>query len=430
MSEQSVTDLFISLHPEIRERFPQIDRDSEGNPRVYLNNGGGTHMVDSAIDAMAVTAESANPLPGVTWPGEIATDRLQWETRKIIADFLHAENPEEINFHFSTTHALFNLAFALRSVMSAENNLVVTDLDHLANINPWEDVWGRERGCEIRHARVNEEGCLDVEHLLSLVDGRTGLVALTMASNGFGSLVPLDKITPLIREKSQNCLVCVDAVHHALHGPIDVKAAGCDFLALSGYKVFGPMLGVLWGRKELLERLEPYRVETNKSKPPWKMEVGALNNAVLASMAAALEYLLWLGDELAAELGKTLSTRKEKFSFVMDAVSQYDAMITRTVLEGFREMDPAKFKCYGITDPEASSRRDPTFAFDIEGIDPTDIKRLLWEKHGLQIADGNHYSCAVYRHLGRKSMCRASFAHYNTLDNARLFLKAVAELLA
>jgi selenocysteine lyase/cysteine desulfurase len=424
-----IVEAFRKIHPRIRARFPQIDKDIEGNRRVYLNNGGGTLMVDAAVEAMAQAAREACPQPGVTTPGEVATARLHRETRSIIADFLNAPDPNEISFHVSTTHALFTLAFAMRSILTGKNNVIVTDIDHMANVSVWEDLWGGERRCEIRRARVTEGGLLDEEHLLSLVDGDTGLVAVTLASNGFGTLVPVGKIVPRIRERSPGCLVCVDAVHHALHGPIDVQAMGCDFLAFSGYKVFGPMLGVLWGRMALLERLKPYRVETNKDEPPYKFEMGTLNNAVLASMKAALEYLLWIAEEMAPGLGRKFKSRREKFTFAMEAVQAYDSELTRTVLEGFEAFDAGKFKCYGVTDPDSATRRDPTFAFEIRGRSSEEIKRYLWEKQGFEIATGHLYAGAIYRHLKNASLCRASFAHYDTLDSAREFVNALKQLM-
>jgi selenocysteine lyase/cysteine desulfurase len=238
-------------------------------------------------------------MPGVVAAGETETAGLHDRVRSLAADFLHAGDGREISFHQSATAALFNLAYALRSVLGRENNLVVTDLDHMANVSPWEAVLGEGLGLEVRRARVTSEGTLDVSHLLSLVDARTGLLAVTSASNGTGSLVPLRETVAAVREKAPRCLVAVDAVHHAPHGVIDVREADCDFLVFSGYKVFGPMQGVLWGKSALLEKLRPYRVVTNKNEPPWKFEMGMLNNTSLAALGAGLEYLLWLANLVA-----------------------------------------------------------------------------------------------------------------------------------
>jgi selenocysteine lyase/cysteine desulfurase len=261
------------------------------------------------------------------------------------------------------------------------------------------------------------------------VDKDTGVVALTMASNGFGSIVPLGEIIPRIRSMAPECMVCVDAVHHALHGTIDVAEIDCDFLAFSGYKVFGPMIGVLWGREGLLNRIAPYRVETNKDEAPGKFEQGTLNNAAIASLEAALNYLLWLYDEIQEQPGKNRMQRGEKFTLVMDAISDYERALTHHILSAFEKWQDTGFLCHGIVDPGKSALRDPTFAFEISSHTPDRIKSHLWDKYSVQIADGNHYSAAVYRHLGRGSLCRASFAHYDSLETAGIFLRAIEDLL-
>jgi selenocysteine lyase/cysteine desulfurase len=416
-----------TIHARVRARFPLLDHDAQGRRRTYLNSGAGSLMVDSAMAAAAAANRTLNPMPGAVCPGEIETARFHDRVRGIAADFLHARSGREISFHHSTTAALFNLAFALRDLTAPGDNLVVTNLDHMANVSPWEIVVGEGRGREVRRAAVSNEGTLDVTHLLSLVDRHTRVLAMTMASNGFGSLPPLAEIIAAVRPKAPGCLVVIDAVHHALHGPIDVRAIDCDVLAFSGYKVFGPMLGVLWGKEAVLEMARPYRVETNKNEPPFKFEQGMLNNASLASLEAALEYIVWLGEE-AAPPGRVFASRREKFAYAMTVISDYENRFSRRVLEGFRKLDPGRFTCFGLTDPDRCGERDPTFAFEISGESASDTKKRLWERHGIQIADGNHYSAAVYRHLKKPALCRASFAHYDTMETVEQFLAALEDI--
>jgi selenocysteine lyase/cysteine desulfurase len=188
------------------------------------------------------------------------------------------------------------------------------------------------------------------------------------------------------------------------------------------------MMGVLWGRAEVLERLRPYRVETNKDILPGKFEMGMLNNASIAALGAALEYLLWLAGA-AAGPQEAFPDRASKFRSVMTAIAAYERSITRAVLEGFRDMGLPGFRLFGIADPARTGERVPTFAFDIGGLTATETKRRLWTRAGIQIADGNHYSAAVVRHLGRpEGICRASFAHYDTVATAGRFLEALAGL--
>jgi selenocysteine lyase/cysteine desulfurase len=173
----SVAALFRDLHPEVRKRFPQLDRDSSGNPRTYLNSGAGSLTVDTAIAALSSAARDLNPMPGAVSPGEVATSRFQQQVRELAAEFVNASGPAEVSFHFSATAGLFALAFGLRDLGGRGRNAIVTDLDHMANISPWETVWGGLGGCEVRRARVKEDGTLDLDHLLSLVDSKTALVA-------------------------------------------------------------------------------------------------------------------------------------------------------------------------------------------------------------------------------------------------------------
>ncbi|MDH7511886.1 MAG: aminotransferase class V-fold PLP-dependent enzyme [Clostridiales bacterium] len=420
---------FMAIHGRIRSRFPQIDRDIRGNRRIYLNSAAGTLVVDAAAKAMAEAATWLNSLPGEIYPSEEATKDFHWHIREIAADFLNAGSPDEISFHFSTTQALFNLAVSLRGLFTGQRDLIVTDLDHMANISPWEMVGGKWREGEVKRARIKEPGLLDTEHLLFLVTKNTALIAVPFASNSLGTVVPLQELVAGIKAKAPNCLICVDAVHHAMHGAIDVQKIDCDFLAFSGYKIFGPMLGVLWGRKELLDKMKPYRVETNKNLTPFKYEQGTLNNSALASLGAALQYLLWLDDELNPQDRLKKENRRAKFRRVMNDIACYESEMTGVILDKLSQLESSRVRFYGIVDPKSSSQRDPTFAFEIAGQKPSETKKLFWERQGIQIADGNHYSAVFCRHFRKDSVCRASFAHYNSVEEARAFLATLEELL-
>jgi selenocysteine lyase/cysteine desulfurase len=427
MSHEQTSGRLEALLPKVRGRFPQIEKDIHGNKRIYLNCGAGTLTVDSAARAAAEASTWVHSLPGDIYPAEMTTREFHWRIRQIAADFLNAPSAAEISFHFSTSQALINLALAMRGFIRARNSLVVTDLDHMANVSPWESIAGKWWGAEVRRARILETGRLDGDHLLSLVDERTALVAVTLASNGIGTIVPLKALIPEIKKRTPRCLVCVDAVHHALHGPIDVQSLDCDFLAFSGYKVFGPMLGVLWGKQMVLERLTPFKVETNKNEIPYKFEQGTLNNAALASLGAALRYLVWLADELDPD--RTAESNRLKLKRAMAEISASERQISQTVLDGFGTFDRDRFRCFGLSDSDSIDERDPTFAFEIAGQNPAAIKRELWDRDGIQIGDGNHYSAAFYRHFRKSSVCRASFAHYNSLEEARIFLAALDKLM-
>jgi selenocysteine lyase/cysteine desulfurase len=196
MPEDQSLARFKAVLPRIRQRFPQLEKDIHGNKRIHLNCGAGTLVVDTAAKAMAEAATWLNSLPGDIYPAEITTNDFHWQIRQIAADFLNAPNPEEISFHASTSQALLNVALSMRGLIRGKNNLIVTDLDHMANVSPWESIGGKWWGGEVRRARLKDNCTLDVDHLLSLVDRQTSVVALTLASNSIGTVVPLQVLVP------------------------------------------------------------------------------------------------------------------------------------------------------------------------------------------------------------------------------------------
>ena len=440
------------LHAEIRRSFPALECDLGGGKRVYLNSGGGTLTAEPSVRAMARAAQYANAQDGTVSRGERLTAELQQRARTGVADFINAPSPDEVSFHLSTTHALFNLSFAFRDRLRRGDNLVVTHLDHAANVSPWESLWGEDRHLEIRQCRLRR-GTLDLDHLRRLVDRRTRVVAVTFASNGLGTITPLAEVVRIARThgvpvpgrgRSWNgALVVVDAVHHAYHGPIDVRRLGCDFLAFSGYKLFGPMVGALWGRLEWLEALRPYRVEPNENRAPFKYEQGTPNNAVLAGLSGAFDYLLWLGARVesaarpvpaAADLAGALQRLypepdRRRLKWALCAIEEYEKTLTRAMLDGFRRLAPRGVILHGIADSGRAGERDPTFLFEVRGRRADRMRQRFWDEAGIEIPIGSNFSLAVTRSLRRRGhVLRASFAHYDTLETVRMFLDTLGRI--
>jgi cysteine desulfurase family protein (TIGR01976 family) len=443
-------------HADLRSSFPGLERDLTGGQRVYLNSAGGTLVAESSVRAMAQTARYANAQDGEVSAGERATAAIHARARAGVADFLNGPSTDEIAFHLSTSHALFNLSFALRDLLRRGDNLVVTRIDHAANVSPWESIWGGDRGLEVRECGLLGDGTLDLDHLRRLVDRKTRLVAVTYASNGLGTIVPVEEVVRIARRHGrprpparperrwEGALVVLDAVHHAYHGPIDVRSIGCDFLAFSGYKLFGPMVGVLWGRKEWLRALRPYRVEPNVDVPPYKFEQGTPNHAVLAGLSGALDYLRSLGERVeGAAAGRpecrALAQRLEseypapdrrRLKWALCAIREYERTLSAALLEGFRALRPCGVTLHGITDVSRLDERDPTFLFEVRGLSQQEVKRRLWEHSGIEVPSGNFFSLAVYRAMRGRSrrLVRASFAHYDTLDTVRHFLDALGRI--
>lgn len=419
-------DVIYSVFQKLRNRFPGFSADSKGEKRLYLNSGAGSLMVDNCLKTIMAEGAGLNPMPGQITPPENQTWQFQQQVRQLVADFLGAGSPDEISFHFSTTAALFNLAFALRSLFKPGKNLVVTDLDHFANISPWETI-GASQGAEVRRVRLTGDLSLDAADLLSKLDHNTVLVALTGASNVLGTIVPLTDLVSEIKQKSP-ALVVVDAVHLAPHSPIDVREIGCDFLAFSGYKIFGPMLGLLYSRLQVRDGLAPYRVETNKEQAPFCWEQGMLPNLQLAGLKGALEYLLEVGR--AVSPGDSSAPARKVFRRALEAIKRYEQDLSLYFLERLKKIGSPRLKLYGIDNPGRVTSRTPTFALEIAGLSPSDLKRNFWEKGRIIIADGNHYSAVVVRHLQKSGLNRVSLAHYDGPDSLDLFFDCLENIIA
>jgi selenocysteine lyase/cysteine desulfurase len=414
---------FEHLLPWIRSQFPQIDNLRNGEKRIYLDNAAGTLVPQTVADAMADAALFANPQPERSWPAGPATKREHERTRQLLADFLNAGDGDSLFLSESTTASLYKLREALEPQLF-RGNVVVTDCDHLANISAWE--W-RPRW-EVRRAGMLPDGSLDLDHLASLLDDSTRVVAVTMASNGLGTTSDLSEIVRLVRRESPKALVVVDAVHGAPHLPIDVAELGADALAFSTYKLFGPNAGVLWLRSGLLERLSPFHVEPH-TDPGTLMEWGTLNNVTVAGIRAALEYLLRIGERLEpSAVGQWAQYPRGRrlFKVAMNASQQYEALVSSQVLMAMAEMSHVRL--YGISEATKVEQRVPTFAFEAKGIDGMALEQQLWAKEHVQAAYGSHYSAAVTRGMGKAGLTRASFAHYNDAQDVATFLAALRRL--
>lgn len=415
---------FERLIPWIRSQFPQLERLRNGQPRVYLDNAAGTLVPQTVANAMADAALWANPQPDRAWPSSPETKREHRRTRALLADFLNAGETDPIYLSESTTASLYKLREGLEPALGPGDNVVVTDCDHFANITPWE--W-RARW-EVRRARMLPDGHLDLDHLASVVDDRTRVAALTMASNGLGTGIRLDQAIPLVRERAPGAAVVVDAVHGVPHLPIDLQALDADALAFSTYKLFGPMCGVLWLRESLAERLEPYHVEPHADRETL-LEWGSLDSVALAGITAALEYLQRLGERLEPQMVGRLTgfaRPRRLFKGALAGIREYEISLCARALTTLGSLEGVTL--HGISDPERSAERVPTFAFDLRGIDPADMERLFWERSGVQLAVGTHYSAAVLRGLGRSILARASFAHYNGPEDVDAFLRALGAI--
>lgn len=419
-----MTDLssrFERLVPRLRSEFPQIESVRSGEGRIYLDNAAGTLVPRSVSEAMADAAMWANPQPSRYWPAGPETLTQQRHARNQLAAFLNAPAEGRIFLSESTTASLYKLREGLEPAWGAGDSLVVTDCDHFSNISAWE--W-RARW-HVRRAGMLPGGHLDLDSLASCLDQHTRVVALTMASNGLGTVIRLDEAIRLVRERSPEAWVVVDAVHGAPHLPIDLQALGADALAFSTYKLFGPNCGVLWTSERLFQALEPFRVEPH-TDPETLLEWGTLNNAHVGGITACLEYLQRLGEKVEPWfVGQLTSYPRDRrlFKVALTAARAYEESLSARLLRGLAGSE--QIEVLGVADPERVAERVPTLAFHVRGEDDRGVERRLWEQGTLQVAAGNHYSGAVSRGLGQASVVRASFAHYNSPEEAEFLVRVL-----
>ena len=385
------------LHPDrIRSGFPSL-RDG----RTFLDNPGGTQVHQSVYDAVAGYYRDANANLGGPFVTSVASGEILEDARAQTAEFLGAQAGEIVfgaNMTTLTMHASRTLFRALRP----GDEVLVTGLDHDANVAPWL-LAAEDRGVTVRQVAIDPEVCVvDPDAFAALLSDRTRVAAFGWASNGAGTVNDVAALSALCRDAG--AVSYVDAVHFAPHGPIDVAAIGCDFLVCSAYKFFGPHVGILFGRAELLERHRPYKVRPAPDEPPQSWETGTVNLEGIAGTAAAVRYLRSLG---------------------MDAVAAYERGLSAQLLEGLTGIDGVTV--YGTT---ALDRRVPTAAFNVMGHSPAEVSAALGEQ-GIFVWDGNYYALELMQRLGLEESggaVRVGAVHYNTAEEIDRFLEAVAGL--
>ena len=416
---------------KIRSGFPALaETDEQGRPYVYFDGPGGTQVPASVPQAMTEYFRMAN----ANCAGRFATSRRNDEmidkARQSMADFLNGPLAEEIVFGQNMTSLTYKLSRAIGGQLQPGDEILVTRLDHDANIAPW--VALEEKGVVIKWIDFHpQDCCLNLENISDLISSRTKLVAIGYASNAVGTINPIREIASMTH--AVGAWLWVDAVHYAPHGPIDVQALDCDFLVLSAYKFFGPHLGILFGKFELLEQLAAYKVRPANPQPPFKFETGTQNHEGLAGLIAAIDYLAGLGDGYAALQDRLdlpslddFTGRRKALKQAMTLVAAYERSLFAHLMSGIQKVNGVRI--YGITDPEKAGERCPTLAFTKSGATPGQIAEYLGEQ-GIFVWDGNYYAINVTEQLGLEDsggMVRVGLAHYNTVEEVDRILAAIS----
>ena len=408
-----------TLDPDaLRHQFPALRRTVDGRPAVFLDGPGGTQSPERVIDAMAGYLRRGSSNHGGPFLTSREADAATWEARLAMMDLLNARRPEEIVFGQNMTSLTFSVSRAIAQTWRTGDEIIVTRLDHDANISPWLRA-AEDRGVTVRWLDFRPTDCtLALDALPDLLNERTRLVAVNYASNAVGTISDVARVTALAH--SAGALVYVDAVHFTPHDVVDVQAIDCDFLACSVYKFFGPHTGVLYGKYEHLDRLPAYKVRPAGNEPPDKWETGTQSFESLSGVTAAVDYL--------AELGGPDGTRRARLVQAMNAVKRYEAGLSEHFLREATRVPG--LRVYGITDVESLAQRTPTFAISLEGRDPETVAAWLGE-HGFFVWHGHYYAIAVMERLGtldRGGLVRIGFVHYNTVDEIDALIAALREL--
>lgn len=408
-----------SINPTaLRKQFPALSQSVNGQTAVFLDGPGGTQVPQSVLDAMTGYLINGSSNQGGSFLTSRLTDQTVDNARQAMMDFLNANRPEEIVFGQNMTSLNFHLSRSLSRTWQQGDEIIVTRIDHDANISPWL-LAAQDRGATVRWLDFHPQDCtLALETLPRLLTERTQLIAISMASNAVGTISDVKKV--IKAAQTAGAVVVVDAVHFAPHGVLDVQSLGCDFLLSSAYKYFGPHTGIMYGKYNFLESLPAYKVRPAPDKPAAKWETGTPSFESLAGVTAAVDYI--------ASLGGNQGSRRERIVKGMTAVAEYEEQISRRFLEGATAVPG--LKVYGITDIERLDERTPTFAISLEGFSPAQVSKRLGEQ-GFFVWDGHYYAVAVMERLGlheKGGLVRIGFVHYNTFEEVDRVLAALKEM--
>jgi cysteine desulfurase family protein (TIGR01976 family) len=414
---------------ELRKQFPSLDRNVNGQPAIFLDGPGGTQTPLSVINAMADYLLHNNSNRGGAFVTSRNTAQVAESARMAMADLFNARQSEEIVFGQNMTSLTFAVSRAISRTWKAGDEIIVSWLDHDANISPWLQA-AEDKGVTVRWLDFRLEDCTpNLMSLSNLLNEKTRLLAITHASNAVGTIVDVAQAVEMAHQVGAQ--VYVDAVHYTPHGPVDVKAMDCDFLVASAYKFFGPHTGILYGKYELLDDLAAYKVRPASDSPPGKCETGTQSFESLAGVHAAVEYLDDLGRRYgipSADEGADSSSRPLRLKSASRAIKQYEEGLSSRFLQ--QAVTVPSLHVFGITDIERLGERAPTFAISLEGYSAREVAERLGQR-GLFVYDGHYYAVAVMERLSlleSGGLVRIGFVHYNTIEEVDRTVQALKEL--
>ncbi len=397
----------------IRGEFPALARIHRGQPVAYFDGPGGTQVPRRVVEAITGYLFNHNANTHWAYPTSVETDALLQEARAAAADFLNA-SPDEVAFGLNMTTLTFHLARALGREWSAGDEVIITELDHHANVAPWQAL-ARERGIVLRTIPLRvEDGTLDLAALPGLLGPRTRLVAVGAASNVLGTISDVAAVCAMARQAG--ALSFVDAVHAASHVLVDVRAIGCDFLGCSAYKFYGPHVGLLFGRKERIEQLDLPKVLPAPDTAPERVETGTQNHEGIVGAMAAVDFLAGLGSG---------ATRRARLASAFSELHHRGSVLLSRLWEGLA--GERRIQLYG---PPPEAPRTPTLSFTVQGMPAETVSRRLAER-GVFVSHGDFYAVTVLERLGvlENGLVRAGCACYTSADEVDRLIGGVRHLV-
>jgi cysteine desulfurase family protein (TIGR01976 family) len=424
----------------VRTQFPSLKQTVNGHLAAFLDGPAGTQVPQRVIDAVRDYYEQSNANTCGAFATSRRSDAILASGHAAMADFLGCA-ADEVYFGPNMTTLTFALARAIGRDLQSGDEIVVTTLDHDANVAPWRAL--EEKGIVVRQADIREQDCtLDINDLRSKITPRTKLVAVGYASNAVGTINPVEEIVRIAHDAG--ALAFVDAVHYAPHGSIDVRALDCDFLACSPYKFFGPHAGCIYGKREHLLRLRPYKVRPAADTMPDRWETGTQTHECIAGVAAAIDYLADLGRRCLG--GRSFSSdinaqrqggasapeesisRREALLSAYRAIRQHEMSLASRMIKGLIEIPSLRF--FGISDPSRFADRVPTVAIRLPNHTPLEIATFLGDR-GIFTWDGNYYALNLTERLGVEKdggFLRIGIVHYNSGEEIDRVLATLTEL--
>ena len=401
---------------QVRTAFPALQ-----NGFIFFDNAAGAQAPRSVLNAVADHLLHRNVQRGGRYRHSQEVDSTIARARESVALLVNARHPDEISFGMNATSFMRLISIAIGQSLKDRREIIVTDLDHEANIAVWLALENAREGAKIVWWHFRDDGRLHPEDLEALLSPRTRIVACTLASNAIGSVLDIAEVSR--RAHAVGAEVFVDAVHYGPHGPIDVQAFGCDYLVCSGYKIFSPHMGFLWGRRETLDALPTFREDFVPDTTPAKLEIGTYIYENVAGMDAAVRYL----EELGRTINPAVESRRAALVAATEAIRDYEAELSRAMLDVLAKADAT---VYGITKHGQISHRTPTLCFNLPGISPAKVTEELAAQN-IGVRDGHMYSPRLMKRLGltkESGAVRASLVHYNTLQEVQQFADALAAI--